>query len=90
MASSKVRDSRTGYPQLHADQIDLIIESLIATIRDRDLRGRVDLAEATAADLTAFYTRRWGLPPSITGRQQRLRELVAGTPADPAMCQRDH
>ena len=66
MASKLARDKNTGYPQLQAEQIDLIIHSLLCTIRDRDLGTRLDLAEATAADLTAFYVRRWGLPPAIT------------------------
>lgn len=77
MASSRNRSPDVGYPQLHKDQIDMIIESLIATIRDRDLGKRIDQAESTAAELVAYYTRRWGLPPAITTRQQRIRELTA-------------
>lgn len=69
MASKRDRDDHTGYPQLQAEQIDLIIDSLLCTIRDRDLGERIGLAEGTAADLTGFYTRRWGLPPSIVRRQ---------------------
>lgn len=77
MASSRNRSPDVGYPQLHKDQIDIIIESLIATIRDRDLGKRIDTAEGTAADLVAFYTRRWGLPPAITTRQRQITELAA-------------
>lgn len=78
MASSRNRSPDVAYPQLHKEQIDIIIESLIAVIRDRDLGARINLAESTASDLTGFYTRRWGMPPAITRRVERIRELAGG------------
>lgn len=68
MASGRKRDADTGYPQLQAVQINLIIDALLCTIRDRDLGRQLDLAESTAAELTAYYSRRWGLPPAIVAR----------------------
>lgn len=65
-----------AYPQLSRDQIDLIIYSLLATVRDRNLGSHLDLAEQTISKLADFHTRRWGLPPSI--REAMDRRLSAG------------
>ena len=66
-----------GYPQLHREDIDLIIDQLIFTVRERDLGHGLDRAESVLHYLTNYYTRRWGLPPAITGRIDRIRELAA-------------
>lgn len=60
-----------AYPKLDRDQIDLILECTLATIRDRDLGARLNDAEQVAGYLTAFYTKRWGLPPAISRRVNR-------------------
>ena len=78
MASSRSRSPDVGFPQLHKDQLDMIIDALLCTVRDRDLAGRVDLAESTIGDLTAYYTRKWGLPPAISRRVDRVRDRAAG------------
>ncbi len=76
MPSNRERERGEGYPKLTAEQINLVIDSLIWTVRDRELGPRTDLAEETASHLVGFYTRRWGLPPAITGRQARIREMA--------------
>lgn len=84
MPSNRETETGVGYPKLSRESLNLIIDSLIWSIRDRDLGKRADLAEQTASDLTGFYTRRWGLPPAITGRVDRIRELApVPMPADP-------
>lgn len=75
MASNQEAARGIGYPKLTQEQIDLIIDNLVWVIRQRELGGRLDLAEETVSQLTGFYTRRWGLPPAITGRVARIREL---------------
>lgn len=82
MGSNRERETGVGYPKLSRESINLVIDSLIWTIRDRDLGARMDLAEQTASDLTGFYTRRWGLPPAIRGRVDQIRELTAPMPVD--------
>lgn len=77
MPSNREKETGVGYPQLSRESINLIIDSLVWTIRDRNLGTRTDLAEQTASDLTGFYARRWGMPPSITGRIEKIRELSA-------------
>lgn len=76
MPSNHEAEREVGYPKLSREQIDLIIDQLLFTVRQRDLGRNVDLAEQTIAHLTGFYTRRWGLPPAVTGRAGRTRELV--------------
>ena len=68
MPSNREQEREYGYPGLSRGQIDLIIDALLATVRDRDLGGKLDEAELTIGKLTDFYTRRWGLPPAITRR----------------------
>lgn len=68
MPSNQERDRGVGYPGLSREQINLVIDSLLCTIRDRDLGSQLDEAEMTVSKLTDFYTRRWGLPPAITRR----------------------
>lgn len=75
MASNREKETGVGYPKLSRESINLLIDSLVWSIRDRELGGRMDLAEQTASDLTGFYTRRWGMPPAITGRIEKIREL---------------
>lgn len=82
MASNREKETGVGYPQLSREAINLLIDSLVWTMRDRRLGDRADLAENTASALTGFYTRRWGMPPAITGRIERIRELGAGFLAD--------
>jgi hypothetical protein len=72
-----------AYPRLDRDQIDLLITSLLHSVRDRDLGTRLDTAEMTAAYLTEFYTRRWGLPPAITGRDGRVSQPNREPPGSP-------
>lgn len=67
-----------AYPQLSKEQIDLLIDSVLFSIRNRELGKRMDEAEMTAAKLTEFYTRRWGMPPSITERVAYLHPPAAG------------
>lgn len=78
MPSNRETEREIGYPKLSAAALDLIVDTLIWSIRQRDLGKRLDLAEETVSHLTGFYTRRWGLPPSIVGRVDRIRELAAG------------
>lgn len=68
MASNREAERGIGYPKLSADQLDLIIDQLLFVMRQRDLGPDTDLAEQTFARLTEFYTRRWGLPPCLSGR----------------------
>lgn len=77
MPSNQEAARGIGYPKLTQEQIDLVIDNLVWSIRQRELGGRLDLAEETVSQLTSFYTRRWGLPPAITGRVARIRELAA-------------
>lgn len=77
MPSNRETEREVGYPKLPRPALDLIIDTLIWSIRQRDLGQRLDLAEQTVSDLTGFYTRRWGLPPSLVGRVERIRELAA-------------
>ena len=58
-----------AYPQLDKTAIDAIIDSLVMTLRDRDLGASQDTYEGTLAYLIGFRTRRWGLPPALGGRQ---------------------
>lgn len=60
-------------PVLHRDQINAAIDALLSTVRDRNLGQDIGLYEETAAYLTAFYTRRWGLPPAVTARAAGIR-----------------
>lgn len=83
MPSNREAARGVGYPKLTQEQIDLVIDNLVWVIRQRDLGDRLDLAEETVSALTGFYTRRWGLPPAITGRVARIRELAA-EPAEPS------
>lgn len=69
---------QVAYPQLSREQINLIIDALLWAVRDRDLGGRMDEAELAIGKLADFYTRRWGLPPAITGRTDRIRKLAGG------------
>lgn len=62
-----------AYPQLAREDIDLILDQLLFTVRQRDLGDRLDRAESVAAYLTQFYTKRWGMPPCITRRVADLR-----------------
>lgn len=77
MPSNREKETGTGYPKMSRESINLVIDALVWAIRDRNLGTRMDLAEQTASDLTGFYTRRWGMPPAITGRIQHIRELAA-------------
>jgi hypothetical protein len=77
MPSNRETERGIGYPKLTADQINLVIDQLIWVARQRDLGADLDLAEETASHLVGFYTRRWGMPPCITGRVERIRELAA-------------
>ena len=77
MASNREKETGIGYPKLSRESINLVIDALVWAIRDRNLGTRMDLAEDTASDLTGFYTRRWGMPPAITGRIEHIRELTA-------------
>lgn len=77
MATNNEKERGIGYPKLTAEQIDLIIDALVWQVRQRELGHSLDLVEETAAHLTGFYTRRWGLPPAITRRTQQVRELAA-------------
>jgi hypothetical protein len=79
MPSNHETERRIGYPALTAEALDLIIDALLWEVRQRDLGARLDLAEQTISRLSDFYTRRWGLPPAITGRVERLHELTART-----------
>lgn len=87
MPSNRETERELGYPKLTRPALDLIIDTLIWSIRQRDLGHRLDLAETVVSDLTGFYTRRWGLPPSIVGRVERVRELAqsAAAAADAAV-----
>jgi hypothetical protein len=78
MATNNERERGIGYPKLTAEQINLVIDQLIFAVRQRDLGASLDLAEETASHLVGFYTRRWGMPPAIVGRIERIRELAAG------------
>ena len=83
MVRQSERAAGIAYPQLSREAINLIIDSLVWTIRDRQLGTRMDLAEETASALVGFYTRRWGMPPAITGRIEQIREMSAAMiPAD--------
>lgn len=77
MASNNEKERGIGYPKLTREQINLVIDCLIWEIRQRDLGDRLDLAEETASHLTGFFTRRWGMPPAVVGRIERIRELAA-------------
>ena len=77
MPSNREQERGVGYPKLSAESLDLIIDALMWSIRQRDLGKRLDLAEETVSALVGFYTRRWGLPPALTGRVERIRELAA-------------
>jgi hypothetical protein len=83
MASNREAQRGIGYPKLTAGQIDLIVDALLWQVRQRDLGGRLDLAEQTISRLSDFYTRRWGLPPAITGRVGHIRELAASMEHEP-------
>lgn len=56
------------FAQLTQRQVDILIDSLLSTVRDRALGPAISEYEQTAEYLTGFYTRRWGLPPAITRR----------------------
>ena len=77
MPSNRETERELGYPKLSRASLDTIIDALLWSIRERDLGKQLDVAEQTVSDLTGFYTRRWGLPPSLVSRSQMLRELVA-------------
>lgn len=75
MPSNRETETGVGYPKLSREQINLIIDCLIWEIRQRDLGPNIDLAEETVSHLTGFFTRRWGMPPAIVGRTERLRQI---------------
>jgi len=77
MPSNQERNRGVGYPGLTQEAIDLLLDCLLFGISQRDLGNKLDLAEETAAKLSNFYTARWGLPPCITGRVARIREIAA-------------
>lgn len=76
MPSNREQERGIGYPKLTAEQLDLIIDQLLWTTRQRELGPRLDLQEETIAALVGFYTRRWGLPPALTSRVEHLRSLA--------------
>lgn len=77
MPSNRETERGIGYPRLTREQINLIVDTLVWEIRQRDLGERLDMAEETVSALVGFYTRRWGLPPALVGRLERVRELGA-------------
>lgn len=77
MASNREKETGVGYPKLTSAQINLVIDNLVWVIRQRDLGADLDTAEETVSHLVGFYTRRWGLPPALVGRIERIRELGA-------------
>lgn len=76
MASNHETERGIGYPRLTREQIDLVIDALVWQTRQRELGKRLDLAEETITNLMGFYTRRWGLPPSIRGRLDEVPPLA--------------
>lgn len=81
MVRKSESDHGIAYPQLAREDINLIIDNMVWVIRQRDLGRDIDRAESIAAYLTQFYTKRWGMPPCITGRIERIRELASDWPA---------
>lgn len=75
-------DQGIAYPQMAREDIDLIIDQLIWVMNQRNLGKQFDRAESIASYLTQFYTKRWGLPPALVGRIDRIRELTASIPAE--------
>jgi hypothetical protein len=71
MARKSETAAGIAYPQLQRDQINALLDSGLTTMRDRALTAdqAADL-ESALEYLTAFYTRRWGLPPAIVRRAQ--------------------
>lgn len=62
------QEREISYPQLTKQQIDTMISSLMTTLRDRDLGASHKLAEDTLGYLIGFRTRKWGMPPQLSGR----------------------
>ena len=60
-------DSDYAYPRLDKAALDVIIASLVMTLRDRELGASQGTYESTLAHMINLRTRRWGLPPVLAG-----------------------
>lgn len=68
MAQGRATARGEGYPRLERDQIDLIIGCLVREVRNETPAGRRPMTTDIIQRLSAFYIRRWGLPPSLGGQ----------------------
>jgi len=64
-------DSDYAYPRLDKAALDVIIASLVMTLRDRELGASQGTYESTLAHMINLRTRRWGLPPILQGSAPR-------------------
>jgi len=71
MARQSETDREIAYPQLDKAAIDALIESLMHSLRDRNLGAQTGTCELTLSYLIGFRTRRWGLPPALAGHRDR-------------------
>ena len=59
------------YPQLDKDRLDAIIDALLYAGTARAPGPMTRRYDAAAGYLIGFYTKRWGLPPSVQHRENR-------------------
>jgi hypothetical protein len=58
-----------AYPQLSQDSIDAILDALLFAQRNRAAGPMTRRYESAIGYLTGFYTKRWGLPAALGGRE---------------------
>lgn len=68
MARQSERDAGIAYPQLHREQIAVIIGALMFYSENHVPNEHTTVAQDAAFYLINFHTRRWGLPRSIAAR----------------------